>query len=39
MLYGTVPFKAANMNDLQAIILAADYTLKDDITLEARDLI
>lgn len=39
MLYGTVPFKANNMNDLHKLIMKAKYTLKDDITEEARDLL
>ena len=39
MLYGTVPFKANNMSDLQKLIIKARYTLKDDISEEARELI
>lgn len=39
MLYGTVPFKANNMSELQKLIIKAKYTLKDDISEEARDLI
>ncbi len=39
MLYGTVPFKANNMSELQKLIIKAKYTLKDDITAEARDLL
>lgn len=39
MLYGTVPFKANNMNDLHKLIMKAKYTLKDDISEEARDLL
>jgi len=39
MLYRTVPFKANNMTELQQIIMRADYKLKDDISLEARDLL
>ena len=39
MLYGTVPFKASNMTELQKIIMKAKYTLKDDISSEARDLL
>ena len=39
MLYGTVPFKANNMTDLQKLIRKAKYTLKDDISEEARELI
>ena len=39
MLYGTVPFKAANMSELQSIIMDAKYVLKDDISALARNLI
>jgi serine/threonine protein kinase len=39
MLYGTVPFKANNMSELQSIIIKAKYSLKEDISLEARDLL
>lgn len=39
MLYGTVPFKANNMSDLHKLIIKARYTLKDDISAEARSLI
>jgi len=39
MLYGTVPFKANNMTELQKMIIKANYTLKDDISEEARDLL
>lgn len=39
MLFGTVPFKANNMNDLHKLIMKAKYTLKDDISEEARDLL
>lgn len=39
MLYGTVPFKAQNMPDLHKLILKAKYTLKDDISEEARSLV
>lgn len=39
MLYGTVPFKANNMNDLQKMIMKAKYTLREDISVEARDLL
>ena len=39
MLYGTVPFKANNMSELHKLIIAADYTLKDDISESARDLL
>lgn len=39
MLYGTVPFKANNMSELQKLIIKAKYTLKDDVSEEARELI
>ena len=39
MLYGTVPFKATNMTELQKLIMKAKYTLKDDISQEARNLL
>ncbi len=39
MLYGTVPFKANNMSDLHKLIIKAKYTLKEDISKEAQDLI
>lgn len=39
MLYGTVPFKASNMNDLHNLIMSANYTLKDDVSEESRDLL
>ena len=39
MLYGTVPFKANNMSELQQIIMKAKYSLKDDISADARDLL
>ncbi len=40
MLYGTVPFKANNMSELQKLIVKAKYTLKDDgVSEEARDLL
>ena len=39
MLYGTVPFKATNMTELQKLILKAKYTLKEDISPESRELL
>lgn len=39
MLYGTVPFKANNMTELQQIIMKADYKLKEDISVDARELL
>ena len=39
MLYGSVPFKGANMSELHKLIIGAKYTLKDDISAEARDLL
>jgi len=39
MLYGTVPFKASQMNDLHKLIIEGKYSLKDDISEESRDLL
>ena len=39
MLYGTVPFKANNMSELQKMIVKAKYVLKDDISEDARNLL
>lgn len=39
MLYGTVPFKANNMQELQQTIKDGLYTLKEDISESARDLL
>lgn len=39
MLYGTVPFKANNMDELHKLICKGKYALKDDISIEARNLL
>lgn len=39
MLYGTVPFKGPTLQELKEAILAGKYTLKEDISKEARDLL
>jgi serine/threonine protein kinase len=39
MLYGTVPFKGADMSELHTLIKQGKYNLKDDASLEARNLI
>lgn len=39
MIYGTVPFKGATIEDLQRVVLKAKYTLKDNVSPEVRDLI
>jgi serine/threonine protein kinase len=39
MLYGTVPFKAGSMEELHSLILRGVYTLKEDISQEARDML
>ena len=39
MLYGTVPFKANNMEELHKLIMKGKYTLKEDISIEARNLL
>jgi hypothetical protein len=32
MLYGTVPFKASSMSELQKMIMQGKYTLKEEIS-------
>jgi hypothetical protein len=39
MLYGTVPFKAGSMEELHSLILKGNYSFKDDISKEARDML
>ena len=39
MLYGTVPFRAQNMTDLHDMIVKAKYSLKNEISEQARDLL
>jgi serine/threonine protein kinase len=39
MLYGTVPFKANNMDELHEMILTGKYTLGEGVSKEAKDLI
>ena len=39
MLYGTVPFKGSSMDELHRLILKGQYSLKDDISIEARDIL
>lgn len=39
LLYGTVPFKANNMQDLHKLILQAKYNLKDEISEPAKNLL
>jgi serine/threonine protein kinase len=39
MLYGTVPFKANSMEELHKLILKGRYTLKDDISADARTML
>lgn len=39
MLYGTVPFKANNMTELQKMIIKANYTLAEGISKDAKDLL
>lgn len=39
MLYGTVPFKAQNMTELHRKIIEANYTLGEDVSEEAKELI
>jgi len=39
MLYGTVPFKAQSMQELHRLILKGKYTLKEDVSANARSLL
>ena len=39
MLYGSVPFKAGSMKELHQIILKGKFTMKEDVSEEARDLL
>jgi serine/threonine protein kinase len=39
MLYGTVPFRAQNMSELHDMIVKAKFSLKPEISEQARDLI
>ena len=39
MLCGTVPFKAPTLEDLHKLILAGEYTIPDNLSSEATDLI
>jgi serine/threonine protein kinase len=39
LLYGTVPFKAHDMTELQFLIMSANYTLAEGISKQAKDLI
>ncbi len=39
MLYGTVPFKGASMAELHKLIIGGKFTMKDDVSPEARSLI
>lgn len=39
MLYGTVPFKANNMNDLHKMIIKAKYSLKESMSDNVKDLL
>lgn len=39
MLYGTVPFKASNMSELQKQIIKVQTTFKDEISSEAISLL
>ena len=38
MLFGTVPFKASNMKELHKMIMKGKYTLKEEISPEAKQL-
>lgn len=39
ILYGTVPFRANNMTELQKMIKSANYTLADGISKQAKNLL
>lgn len=39
MLYGTVPFKGNNMNELHKLIIKGNVTYKEDVSEEARNLL
>lgn len=39
MVYGTVPFRANNMKDLNKNILEGKFLLKEDVSLDVRDLL
>ena len=39
MLYGSVPFKANNMNDLHKIIIKGKYSLKNEISEDAQSIL
>ena len=39
MLIGTVPFKANNMSELHKMIVTSDFSIKEEISEEAKDLI
>jgi [calcium/calmodulin-dependent protein kinase] kinase len=39
MVYGSVPFKASNMNELHTIIRDAKFTLEPEVSKDVRDLL
>ena len=39
MLFGSVPFKGGSMHELHKLIIAGKYTLKEDISPEAKNLL
>ncbi len=39
MLYGNFPFRATNVDELEQLILAGNYTLPAEISEDARDLL
>ena len=39
MVYGAVPFKGNNMDELHKQIIAGEYELKDDVSTSVRDLL
>jgi len=39
MLLGTVPFKAANLDDLHKLIIKGDFTIPDEVSEEAKSIL
>ena len=39
MLYGTVPFRASDMKEMQRLIIKGTYELPEKVSFEARDLL
>lgn len=39
MIYGTVPFRTGDIEELRELIIRGDYTLKEDVSEDVRDLL